>query len=73
MYTSSNIRDYFQTFYMSQNTSETIEYECICTEDKKFRIIFDGDSTGQYVVEYCQSCYDSDDKQFMISEEGLKR
>lgn len=57
---------------MTESISECIEYECICIEDKKFRIIFDGDSTGQYVVEYCQSCYDQDDKQFMISMERLQ-
>ena len=58
---------------MTENVSNTIEYECECLEKKKFRIVFDGDSTGNYVVEYCQKCYDSDDKQFMISEEGLER
>ena len=58
---------------MTENVSNTIEYECECTEEKKYRVLFDGDSTGNYIVEYCQRCYDLDDKQFMISEEGLER
>ena len=33
--------------------------------------MFDGGSTGNYIVEYCQRCYDEDDKQFMISVEEL--
>ena len=53
---------------MSKNITTPLEYECDCTEKKKFRIVFDGDSTGNYIIEYCQKCYDSDDKQFMISE-----
>jgi hypothetical protein len=50
---------------------ELIEYECECQDNKKFRILFDGDSTGQYVIEFCQKCFDQDDKQFMISMEVL--
>jgi len=56
---------------MSQNVSKPIEYECNCTERKCFRVMFDGGSTGNYIVEYCQKCYDEDDKQFMISVEEL--
>lgn len=46
-------------------------YECECQDKKAYRLTFDGASTGNYTVEYCQKCYDSDDKQFMISEERL--
>ena len=56
---------------MSQSALELIEYECNCTEKKKFRIVFDGASTGNYIIEYCQKGYDSDDKQFMISTEVI--
>jgi hypothetical protein len=56
---------------MTQNVSNTLEYECNCPEGKKFRVVFDGDYTGNYIVEYCQKCYDSDDKQFMVSMEVL--
>ncbi len=47
------------------------EYECDCTEDKKYKVIFDGDTTGVYSVDYCQKCFDSDDKQFILSMEVL--
>ncbi len=52
-------------------TPELIEYECECLDNKKFRILFDGDSSGNYIINFCQKCYDSDDKQFMISSEEL--
>ncbi len=56
---------------MSKNITTPLEYECECLDDKKFRVLFDGDSTENYIIEYCQKCYDSDDKQFMISMEIL--
>lgn len=56
---------------MTESVSNTIEYECECAEEKKYRVVFDGDITGNYIVDYCQKCYDSDDKQFMISTEVL--
>ena len=56
---------------MNENVSEIIEYECNCTEDKKFRVVFDGGSTGNYIVDFCKKCYDENDKQFMISVEEL--
>lgn len=52
-------------------TPEVIEYECECTENKKFRLTFDGGNNEKYIVEYCQKCFGLDDKQFMISEEVL--
>jgi len=52
-------------------TPELLEYECECSDVKKFRIVFDGDTTGNYIIEYCQKCFDSDDKQFMISTEVI--
>lgn len=58
---------------MNRNTSTTTEYECNCTEEKKFRVVFDGGESGNYIVEYCQKCYDADDRQFMISGEGLAK
>ncbi len=56
---------------MNKNIIAPLEYECNCSEDKKFRITFDGDSTGNYVIEYCEKCYASDDHQFMVSMEML--
>jgi len=52
---------------MSQSALKPIEYECECRDKKKFRIVFDGASTGNYIIEYCKKCFGSDDKQFMIS------
>lgn len=52
-------------------TPEFTEYECECLEEKKFRVVFDGGSTGNYIVEHCQRCYDEDNKKFMISVEEL--
>lgn len=46
-------------------------YECECQDKKAYRLTFDGASTGHYIAEYCQKCYDSDDKQFMIYEERI--
>lgn len=50
---------------------EFTDYECECLEEKKFRVVFDGDSTGKYSIDYCQKCYDQDDKLFMVSMEEL--
>lgn len=56
-----------------QNGIENPEaiFECECLDDKKYRLVFDGDVTGQYIVEYCPRCYDQDDKQFKISTEVM--
>lgn len=47
-------------------------YECRCTEKKKFRVTFADCDNEMYIMEYCQKCYDQDDKQFMILEEPLE-
>ena len=44
-------------------------YHCICNNPKKFKLTFDGGSSGQYLLELCKSCYDKEDKQFLIAEE----
>jgi len=46
-------------------------FECNCDDGKKYRLTFDGADSGNYIIEYCQKCYDSDDKQFMLSMEVL--
>ena len=56
---------------VSKETIENSTFECYCSEEKKYRITFDGASTGNYIIDYCQKCYDSDDKQFMILTEAL--
>ena len=47
-------------------------FVCNCQEDKKFRLTFDGASTGLYQIEYCKACYDNDDRKFLIKEEMIK-
>ena len=47
-------------------------FECNCEDTKKYQLKFDGGDSGQYFVAYCQKCYDSDDKQFMISMERVQ-
>lgn len=46
-------------------------FECNCEYEKKYSLKFDGGDSGNYIVEYCQRCYDQDDKQFMVSMEEL--
>ena len=55
------------------NVKSEYTFECECLENKIYRLVFDGDSTGNYIVEYCQRCFDQDDKQFMISMDELER
>jgi len=38
---------------------------------KKFKLVFDGGVLGNYTVSLCHSCYLSQDKKFMISEEKI--
>lgn len=44
-------------------------YACHDDMQKKYRLIFDGGSSGQYAVELCPSCYGKESKRFLISEE----
>jgi len=48
-------------------------YRCRCSEAKQYKVLFDGGDDGwDYVGLLCQKCYDSDDKQFMISMETIQ-
>ncbi len=59
-------------FVICRKESDSIPFfDCNCMDVKKYQLKFDGGDSGQYVVEYCQKCYDSDDKQFMLSMEIL--
>ena len=44
---------------------------CMCKKPKKYRLVFDGGSSGKYSIDMCSICYESDDKEFVISEEIL--
>ncbi len=53
-------------------TTPEIVYECNCKKQKKFRVVYDGGFDEKFTVEYCQKCYDQDNKQFMISMERVQ-
>ncbi len=54
------------------NDKEFPEFECICKDGKKYRLKFDGGSLGHYIVEYCQKCFDQDDKMDLLSMEEIQ-
>jgi len=44
---------------------------CSCDKPKKMRLIFDGGSSGNYTVELCNSCYQKQEKKFLIKKEVI--
>ena len=46
-------------------------FACECKEPQVYRLKFSGGSDGDYIIEYCQRCYDNDDKQFLMSEDRI--
>ena len=48
-------------------------FTCNCKRPKKYNMVFDGGSTGQYQLVLCPRCYSNEDKQFLISEEVDRR
>jgi len=46
-------------------------FSCKSDEKKSHKLVFDGGILGNYVVSLCHSCYLSQDKKFMISEEKI--
>jgi len=46
-------------------------FSCSCGKKKRHRLVFDGGILGTYKLELCNSCYFSQDKKFLISEETL--
>ncbi len=45
--------------------------ECVCTQDKVYRITFDGGQSGLYAIDFCNDCYLQDDKKFVKTEVKL--
>lgn len=41
--------------------------ECKCIEEKKHRLIFDGGTSGQYSVDVCETCYQENDTEFLVT------
>ena len=53
-------------------TTDGIIFECECTTTKTHRVTFDGgESTDNYAIEMCQTCYDGDNKMYMILDEEI--
>jgi len=53
--------------------SQISSFGCSCKRVKEYKLLFDGGSSGKYVVNLCVDCYDEEDKRFLISEERLKK
>jgi len=37
---------------------------------KKFKLVFDGGVLGHYTLELCRSCYQMQEKKFLVREES---
>lgn len=46
-------------------------FRCRCDNTKEHKLVFDGGSVGNYIVELCKKCYRLQNKQFLISEERI--
>ncbi len=53
-----------------KHTLEAV-YQCDCNDEKRIRVVYDGGFDGKYTIEFCQNCYDEEDKEFMISMEEI--
>ena len=60
-----------QSRKVTKDTSEIVVYECGCNNRKQIRVVYDGGFDEKFVVEYCQKCYDQEDREFEISIEEL--
>ena len=52
-------------------SSITSYFECNDPDPKIRRLTCRGGSIGDYSIDMCSSCYEKDDKEFVISEEVL--
>lgn len=48
------------------------EYECDCDNQKTIKVVYDGGFDEKFVAEYCEKCYEQEDKKFMISMEKVQ-
>ena len=44
-------------------------YTCSCSSAKKFRLTYDGGSSGTYQLELCDACHNEKPTKFLIAEE----
>lgn len=52
--------------------SSQVFLECKCTEEKKHRLVFDGGSKGQYMIDMCDRCDLKEDKEFLIHSQTIE-
>lgn len=60
---------YSQSRKVTNDTPEIVVYECGCSDKKKIKVVYDGGFGDKFTVEYCEKCYDQEDKKFEISME----
>ena len=60
-----------QSRKVTKDTSEIVVYECGCNSKKEIRVVYDGGFDEKFAVEYCDVCYEQEDKRFMISMEVM--
>lgn len=51
--------------------SSRVFLECHCSEKKYYQLRFDNGNSQDYVVTLCKTCYQKDDKKFLINEESV--
>ncbi|MGI0057111.1 MAG: hypothetical protein ACREAK_07025 [Nitrosarchaeum sp.] len=61
-----------QSAKKEKDTSEIVVYQCNCDEIKKIRVVYDGGFGEKFTVEYCQKCYEQEDKKFVDSMEKIE-
>ena len=48
-----------------------ITFQCFCESKKKYRLVFDGGSEGEYSLDICKRCYPNQEKKFLIEEKVI--
>ncbi|MGQ0795654.1 MAG: hypothetical protein ACT4N5_05680 [Nitrosopumilaceae archaeon] len=44
---------------------------CKCKAGKQYRLWIDGGSSGNYILEFCENCFDTEGKEFLLKEEKI--
>ena len=48
-------------------------FRCKCKKSKITRMILDGGTEGNYIIEICSTCYHNHNKKFLIHEEMISK
>ena len=46
--------------------------EGICSQEKIYRVTFDGGNSGFYTVDFCENCYLQEDKKWITRVEVIQ-